>query len=179
MPIPEQFGPNPKLRLQQPWHEVARFKHLSLRTEHTYWDWTRRYILFHGKRHPRDMGAAEAQSPVARSGFGQRQARRGPRWGWELGLRLRSRVGVGLRGRMGFMVSLVSRLADNTGYPTIRMTVVYAFHDPCFVFRPGGSVGEARLFSIAAARSQACGKPDPLLRRISSKCRSQAECGAE
>jgi hypothetical protein len=32
-------------------------KHYSYRTEHAHIDWIRRFILFHGKRHPRDMGA--------------------------------------------------------------------------------------------------------------------------
>jgi hypothetical protein len=36
-----------------------RFKHYSLRTEQAYVAWIKRYILFHGKRHPREMGAAE------------------------------------------------------------------------------------------------------------------------
>jgi len=36
-----------------------RLRHYSIRTEETYVDWARRFILFHGKRHPRDMGAAE------------------------------------------------------------------------------------------------------------------------
>ena len=36
-----------------------RLKHYSLRTEQTYVDWIKRYILFHGKRHPRDMGSGE------------------------------------------------------------------------------------------------------------------------
>ena len=39
-----------------------RFKHYSIRTEQTYVDWARRYILFHGKRHPKDMGAAEVEA---------------------------------------------------------------------------------------------------------------------
>lgn len=34
-------------------------RHYSIRTERTYAHWVRRYILFHGKRHPREMGAAE------------------------------------------------------------------------------------------------------------------------
>lgn len=37
--------------------DVARFRHLSLRTEKAYRNWIRRYILFHGKQHPRDLGA--------------------------------------------------------------------------------------------------------------------------
>jgi integron integrase len=42
--------------------EVMRFKHYSWRTEESYWQWIRRYILFHGKRHPREMGAAEVRA---------------------------------------------------------------------------------------------------------------------
>lgn len=38
---------------------VARMRHLSLRTEQAYIQWIRRYILFHHKRHPREMGEAE------------------------------------------------------------------------------------------------------------------------
>ena len=34
-----------------------RFKHYSIRTEDAYVHWVRRYILFHGKRHPRDLKA--------------------------------------------------------------------------------------------------------------------------
>jgi hypothetical protein len=33
--------------------------HYSIRTERAYVDWIRRYILFHAKRHPTAMGAAE------------------------------------------------------------------------------------------------------------------------
>jgi len=36
-----------------------RVRHYSIRTEHTYMDWAYRYILFHGKRHPAEMGAPE------------------------------------------------------------------------------------------------------------------------
>ena len=36
-----------------------RVMHYSLRTERVYVDWIKRFILHHGKRHPRDMGAAE------------------------------------------------------------------------------------------------------------------------
>jgi integron integrase len=38
---------------------ACRVRHYSLRTEDAYHDWIKRYILFHGKRHPREMGAAE------------------------------------------------------------------------------------------------------------------------
>ncbi|MDP1633466.1 MAG: integron integrase [Gallionellaceae bacterium] len=39
-----------------------RLKHYSLRTEAAYLGWIKRYILFHGKRHPADMGKAEAEA---------------------------------------------------------------------------------------------------------------------
>ena len=39
------------------WH--LRVKRYSIRTEKSYLDWTRRFILFHGKRHPAEMGEQE------------------------------------------------------------------------------------------------------------------------
>ncbi|BBE50664.1 Tyrosine recombinase XerD [Ferriphaselus amnicola] len=38
-----------------------RLRHYSIRTEQAYVDWARRYILFHDKRHPREMGAEEVR----------------------------------------------------------------------------------------------------------------------
>jgi integron integrase len=38
-----------------------RLKHYSIRTEKTYLDWNRRFILFHNKRHPCTMGAQEVE----------------------------------------------------------------------------------------------------------------------
>ena len=38
---------------------VLRTRHYSLRTEQAYLDWIRRFILFHGKRHPAELGEAE------------------------------------------------------------------------------------------------------------------------
>jgi integrase len=38
-----------------------RAKHYSYRTEQAYCEWIKRFILFHGKRHPREMGAAEVE----------------------------------------------------------------------------------------------------------------------
>ncbi|MEW6729508.1 MAG: phage integrase N-terminal SAM-like domain-containing protein [Pseudomonadota bacterium] len=38
-----------------------RAKHYSLRTEQAYLHWIKRFIFFHDKRHPRDMGAAEVE----------------------------------------------------------------------------------------------------------------------
>jgi len=42
--------------------DVIRLKHYSIRTEESYVDWIRRYILFHKKRHPKDMGRAEVEA---------------------------------------------------------------------------------------------------------------------
>src|SRR3954467_2247430 len=39
--------------------QACRVRHYSYRTEEAYADWVRRFILFHGKRHPLEMGAAE------------------------------------------------------------------------------------------------------------------------
>jgi len=79
----ERFLPNPKLKLLEQCREVMRFKHLSGRTEETYLQWIRRFILFHRKklstihpnplpgrggeggwvwRHPKDMGEAEVRA---------------------------------------------------------------------------------------------------------------------
>ena len=61
--------PNPKGKLFDQVREVLRFHHYSIRTERTYCQWIRRYLLFHrladrsapqrGWRHPAEMGAAE------------------------------------------------------------------------------------------------------------------------
>jgi integron integrase len=39
--------------------EALRFRRYSLKTEKAYVHWARRYIHFHGKRHPQEMGAKE------------------------------------------------------------------------------------------------------------------------
>jgi len=41
---------------------VIRTRHYSIRTEESYLQWVRRFILFHGKRHPADMGAPELEA---------------------------------------------------------------------------------------------------------------------
>ena len=38
---------------------ALRVKHYSIWTERAYLGWVRRFILFHGKRHPEDMGERE------------------------------------------------------------------------------------------------------------------------
>ncbi|WP_180683769.1 integron integrase [Tepidicella baoligensis] len=53
-------APPPKLLVQL--REKIRLKHYSLSTERQYVHWVRRFVLFHGKRHPADMGAPEVES---------------------------------------------------------------------------------------------------------------------
>jgi len=42
--------------------DAIRLKHYSYSTEKTYVHWARRYILFHNKRHPAEMGAVEIET---------------------------------------------------------------------------------------------------------------------
>jgi len=51
----------PKKLLDQV-RDAIRLKHYSYRTEQTYVSWIRRYILFHNKRHPKEMGNAEVEA---------------------------------------------------------------------------------------------------------------------
>ena len=39
--------------------DACLVRHYSIRTEGAYHDWCKRFILFHHKRHPREMGTAE------------------------------------------------------------------------------------------------------------------------
>ena len=49
-------------RLLDQVREKLRTLHYSYRTEEAYVGWIKRYILFHGKRHPRDLGVAEVEA---------------------------------------------------------------------------------------------------------------------
>lgn len=53
-------------RLLDEVRRVLRVKHYSLRMEHIYAGWIRRFILSNGKRHPRDMGPAEVERFLSR-----------------------------------------------------------------------------------------------------------------
>ena len=52
-------APQNKPKLLDQVRDVIRRKHFSIRTEQSYVDWIRRFILFHNKRHPREMAEAE------------------------------------------------------------------------------------------------------------------------
>src|SRR5262247_414732 len=60
-PTHESVGASDKgtKRLVDRLREEVRARHYSLRTEKAYWYWIRYFVLFHGKRHPAEMGAAE------------------------------------------------------------------------------------------------------------------------
>lgn len=58
------MGQSIQLPLTQPkllprLREAIRVRHMSLKTEKAYVHWVRRYIFFHGRRHPKDLGAGE------------------------------------------------------------------------------------------------------------------------
>lgn len=57
LPMPTAASSPPKLLDRVRWH--LRVKHYSIRTEQAYVDWIRRYILFHRKRHPEELGEAQ------------------------------------------------------------------------------------------------------------------------
>lgn len=50
---------NSDIRLLDQVRNEIRFRHYSIRTEESYIQWIKRYIYFHSKRHPKDMGAEE------------------------------------------------------------------------------------------------------------------------
>jgi hypothetical protein len=56
--LPDYSSQCRKEKLLDQVSDVARIRHLSLRTEEAYRSWIKRSILFHGKHHPQDLGAA-------------------------------------------------------------------------------------------------------------------------
>jgi site-specific recombinase XerD len=45
--------------------EKLRVNHYSIRTEQAYLDWIKRFILFHGKRHPETLGNCEVSAFIS------------------------------------------------------------------------------------------------------------------
>ena len=58
-PSPQSTPETPRLLVRV--RDKIRLKHYSIRTEQAYTDWVKRFILFHQKRHPLEMGAAEVE----------------------------------------------------------------------------------------------------------------------
>ncbi|HEU4460708.1 MAG TPA: integron integrase [Methylibium sp.] len=57
----QHSAPKPPKLLDQ-LRVAIRVRHYALRTEQSYVDWARRFILFHGKRHPAEMGVREVEA---------------------------------------------------------------------------------------------------------------------
>jgi site-specific recombinase XerD len=57
--IPQEKRPK---KLLDQLRETLQTQHYSLRTEHACVDWAKRFILFHHKRHPKEMGNAEVEA---------------------------------------------------------------------------------------------------------------------
>lgn len=51
-------------RLMDEVRAAIRTRHYSIRSEQSYLDWIKRFILFHRKRHPREMGEGEGEAEV-------------------------------------------------------------------------------------------------------------------
>ena len=49
-------------RLMEQVRAEIRARHYSRRTEDAYIHWIRRFIVFHGRRHPRELGAPEVSA---------------------------------------------------------------------------------------------------------------------
>ena len=52
----------PEPRLLDQVRAVIRRRHYSIRTEQSYIDWIRRFILFHEKKHPQELGERQINS---------------------------------------------------------------------------------------------------------------------
>jgi integron integrase len=61
-------------RLLDSVRDCIRLKHYSLRTEQVYVDWIKRSIVFHGKRHPKELAAAEVEAFLTHLAVTQRVA---------------------------------------------------------------------------------------------------------
>ncbi len=58
---------NPPKKLLDQVREAIRTKHYSYRTEQSYVDWIKRYILFHNKHHPLEMRNTQVRALTSAS----------------------------------------------------------------------------------------------------------------
>lgn len=61
-PATPPAGDPPPRRLLDRVRDALRVRHYAIRTEDAYAYWVKRFVLFHGKRHPDDMGEAEVNA---------------------------------------------------------------------------------------------------------------------
>jgi len=54
-------GERPRRLLDQV-RQAIRYRHYSYRTEQAYVGWVRRFVLYHGRRHPKDLGVDEVEA---------------------------------------------------------------------------------------------------------------------
>lgn len=59
--LPLEAGAPPAPKLLDRLRDHLRTRHYSIRIGQAYTDWARRFILFHGKRYPQEMGAADVE----------------------------------------------------------------------------------------------------------------------
>lgn len=59
---PVTFPPLRSARLLDQVRERVRYMHYSLSTEHSYVQWVRRYVHFHGLRHPSELGGPQVEA---------------------------------------------------------------------------------------------------------------------
>jgi integron integrase len=58
----DSITPTPPPKLLDQLRERIRYRHYSLRTEQAYVHWVKRFIFFHNKKHPKDMGKPEVEA---------------------------------------------------------------------------------------------------------------------
>jgi integron integrase len=58
-------NPADRVKLLDRVRAAVRMRHYSIRTEEAYAGWIRRFVLFHGKRHPDEMGEAEINAFIS------------------------------------------------------------------------------------------------------------------
>jgi integron integrase len=59
--FPDKSAATQPPKLLEQVRDKLRLNHYSIRTEQSYVDWIKRYILFHDKRHPKDLGARDVE----------------------------------------------------------------------------------------------------------------------
>ena len=58
----EVYKPKKPRKLLDQVRDIMRLKHYAYRTESTYTGWIKRFILFHDKKHPGEMGEPEVEA---------------------------------------------------------------------------------------------------------------------
>ena len=103
--------PRPKQKLLDRAREIIRLKHYSIRTERAYLNWMRRYILFHHKRHPQEMGPAEIEAFLTHLAMAGNVARSTQNQAFNALLFLyRAVLGIPVVGGKGMLETLVVRV---------------------------------------------------------------------